>query len=194
MPALFLFGQGGCESRSVRFQSDPVVQRQRLLAYNQKTMVRVHPGSFQLLIYDCRFRIESQINVNNRKLHGSVGNWQTTLFQTQRCCGFESHSSYLSTRPRGAVRSARHPVKVEIRGSNPLGDAFLQDQTNSFALAEHWRAQVAVTHPPSGFGGSTPSRRIHKQYGRVVESGRHATLKMSSRKAWEFESPLGHCR
>ena len=30
---------------------------------------------------------------------------------------------------------------------------------NSFASAEHWRAQVAVTHPPSGFGGSTPSRR-----------------------------------
>ena len=27
------------------------------------------------------------------------------------------------------------------------------------ASAEHWRAQVAVTHPPSGIGGSTPSRR-----------------------------------
>jgi hypothetical protein len=24
---------------------------------------------------------------------------------------------------------------------------------------EHWRAQVAVTHPPKGCGGSTPSRR-----------------------------------
>ena len=34
----------------------------------------------------------------------------------------------------------------------------------SFALAEHWRAQVAVTRPPSGFGGSTPSRRIHFQF------------------------------
>lgn len=29
-----------------------------------------------------------------------------------------------TSRPRGAARSARHPVKVEIRGSNPLGDAF----------------------------------------------------------------------
>ena len=28
-----------------------------------------------------------------------------------------------TTRPRGAVRSARHPVKVEIMGSNPIGDA-----------------------------------------------------------------------
>ena len=27
--------------------TDPVVQRRRLLAYNQKTMVRVHPGSFK---------------------------------------------------------------------------------------------------------------------------------------------------
>ena len=29
------------------------------------------------------------------------------------------------------------------------------------ASAGHWRAQVAVTHPPSGFGGSTPSRRTY---------------------------------
>jgi hypothetical protein len=36
--------------------------------------------------------------------------------------------------------------------------------STSIALAEHWRAQVAVTHPPSGFGGSTPSRRIHFQF------------------------------
>ena len=33
-----------------------------------------------------------------------------------------------TTRPRGAARSARHPVKVEIRGSNPLGDAFYNKQ------------------------------------------------------------------
>ena len=26
--------------------------------------------------------------------HGSVGNRQTTLFQSQRCCGFESHLSH----------------------------------------------------------------------------------------------------
>ena len=30
---------------------------------------------------------------------------------------------------------------------------------NENASAGHWRAQVAVTHPPSGIGGSTPSRR-----------------------------------
>jgi hypothetical protein len=28
------------------------------------------------------------------------------------------------TRPRGVARSTRHPVKVEVGGSNPLGDAF----------------------------------------------------------------------
>ena len=28
-------------------------------------------------------------------------------------------------RPRGAVWSARHPVKVEAVGSNPIGDAFI---------------------------------------------------------------------
>ena len=29
------------------------------------------------------------------------------------------------------------------------------------ASAGHWRAQVAVTHPLSSFGGSTPSRRTY---------------------------------
>ena len=111
----------------------PVVQRQRLMAYTQKTMVRVHPGSFRYLalIRQLVERLDlrssgCEFESHSGHLHeyGSVGNWQTTLFQTQRCCGFESHSSYSSTRPRGAARSARHPVKVEIRGSNPLGDAF----------------------------------------------------------------------
>ena len=32
----------------------------------------------------------------------------------------------LTTRPRGAVRSARHPVTVEIVGSNPIEDAYRQ--------------------------------------------------------------------
>jgi hypothetical protein len=30
--------------------------------------------------------------------YGSVGNWQTTLFQTQRCCGFDSHLSHYESR------------------------------------------------------------------------------------------------
>src|SRR5262245_60712608 len=91
-------------------------------------------------------------------------------------------------RPRGAVRSARHPVTVEITGSNPVGDAvdgtvrklgkaaklrtsrlcgFDSHSCHSeypvlsteFASAGHWRAQVAVTHSPVGCAGSTPARR-----------------------------------
>src|SRR5580704_1872165 len=31
-------------------QEDPVVQRQRLLAYNQETMVRVHPGLLSVFV------------------------------------------------------------------------------------------------------------------------------------------------
>ncbi len=121
--------------------TDPVVQWQRLLVYTQKTMVRVHPGSlrFHALIRQLVERLdlrssgcEFESHSGHLHKHGSVGNWQTTLFQTQRCCGFESHSSYSSTRPRGAVRSARHPVKVEIRGSNPLGDAF--HKTTRYAI------------------------------------------------------------
>ena len=35
-----------------------------------------------------------------------------------------SRNNRPTIRPRGAVRSARHPVKVEVVGSNPIGDAF----------------------------------------------------------------------
>ncbi len=65
-------------------------------------------------------------------------------------------------------RSARHPVTVEIVGSNPIGDVWefsildlrlliglqwkMENRKsqieNPFASAEHRRAQVAVTHPP----------------------------------------------
>ena len=44
-------------------------------------------------------------------------------------CGFESHGfrsqerQTTDSRPRGAARSARYPVTVEIVGSNPIGDA-----------------------------------------------------------------------
>ena len=131
--------------------TDPVVQWQRLLVYTQKTMVRVHPGSlrFHALIRQLVERLdlrssgcEFESHSGHLHKHGSVGNWQTTLFQTQRCCGFESHSSYSSTRPRGAVRSARHPVKVEIRGSNPLGDAF--HNTTRYAIRQSGEAQTFV--------------------------------------------------
>ena len=38
---------------------DPVVQRRRLLAYTQTTMVRVHPGSFGFWIFDFRVWIQA---------------------------------------------------------------------------------------------------------------------------------------
>ena len=36
------------------------------------------------------------------------------------------HSTLNRTSPRRAVRSARHPVTVEIVGSNPIEDAYRQ--------------------------------------------------------------------
>ena len=67
-----------------------------------------------------------------------------------------------TSRPRGAARSARHPVKVEIRGSNPLGDAFSQHTTTRYAI---WKSGVdQPASMPVGarnlrdFVGSTPIR------------------------------------
>ncbi len=53
--------------------------------------------------------------------------------------------------------------KPEKRPSSNLGELFVGSTptraTRCFASAGHWRAQVAVTHPPSGIAGSTPARR-----------------------------------
>ena len=85
------------------------------------------------------------------------------------------------------------------------------------ASAGHWRAPVAVTHPPSGCGGSIPARRtdfwpvglaagcetlnlaawVRLPYGLPAQpSGgirRRATLRTSCPSwAWECKSPLGY--
>ena len=46
-------------------------------------------------------------------------------------------------RPRGAARSARHPVKVEAIGSNPIGDAVGVEGEESRVEGQ----QVSVLHP-----------------------------------------------
>ena len=107
-------------------------------------------------------------------------------------------------RPRGAAWSARDPVTVEIAGSNPAGDALKtaryanwqsgQAQTlvncgfdsrlrhcTKYASVGHRQAQVAVTHPPSGFAGSTPARRTAIQHGPFVY--RFRTLAPQARRA-----------
>ena len=121
---------------------------------------------------------------------------------------------------RGAVRSARHPVTVEIVGSSPIERAELgavrnwqSGEAQTFvvggfdshprhcfegiaraaparqifviahekASAGHGRAQVAVTHPPSGIGGSTPSRRTRSTLARSSNGSGHQPLKLKTR-------------
>ncbi len=86
---------------------------------------------------------------------------------------FAGSTPALGTRPRGAARSARHPVTVKVMGSNPIGDARQSGAVRKLAKrrssnlrdclwvqlppvlleqqhasAGHWRAHVAVTHTP----------------------------------------------
>ena len=56
------------------------------------------------------------------------------------CLGHQSRT----TRPRGAARSARHPVTVEIVGSNPIGDALIARYAN-------WQSGEAQTFADCGF-------------------------------------------
>jgi hypothetical protein len=118
-----------------------VVQWQWRLAHIQETMVRFRPGLFENL---------------QKTNDGSVGNRQTTLAQTQGCCGFDSHLSYFS-HALVEQRSARLPVTqddhrsaavpaVQIR-SGVLKSHGVPVRHKHHASAGHWRAQVAVTHP-----------------------------------------------
>ena len=52
---------------------------------------------------------------------------------------------------------------------------------NENASAGHWRAQVAVTHPPSGIGGSTPSRRTRSRTARSSSGSGCWPLKPATR-------------
>jgi hypothetical protein len=78
-------------------QRNPVVQRQRLLAYNQATMVRVHPG---LLTEASRRRQPAGASF--------------------ACRRHKPATSVLV----GELGRPRHPVTVEIVGSNPIEDAW----------------------------------------------------------------------
>lgn len=57
------------------------------------------------------------------------------------------------------------------------------------ASAGHWRAQVAVTHPPPGLTGSTPARRT-QQLMAPSSTGKDTTL---SRWRRGFDSRRGYC-
>ena len=110
----------------------PVVQRQRLLAYTQKTMVRVRPGS---LSNECSGTpIGRAAWLKPKRLRVRIP--PCAIHETRLSRQLADHlglepwmlwvripPELFTSRPRGAARSARHPVKVEIRGSNPLGDA-----------------------------------------------------------------------
>ena len=81
---------------------------------------------------------------------------------TPRQRWFESirdHSN--SFGPRGAVRSARHPVTVEIAGSNPAGDAQLFGTVRKPAQRRSSNLR--------DFVGSTPTRVTRS--GRVLRGG-----------------------
>ena len=70
--------------------------------------------------------------------NGSVGNWQTILARAPtrsvgRRDAVGSSPTWATAEeqcPRGAAWSARHPVKVEAVGSNPIGDAYLARYAN----------------------------------------------------------------
>jgi hypothetical protein len=122
--------------------ASPVVQRQRRLAYNQNTTVRVRPG---LLNID---PLAEQSGVL-----ATLSRWRSWVQVPSRGLN----------RARYAIGKAAKLKPSWFVGSTP------SRASGTHASAEQGRAQVAVTHPPSGTGGSTPSRRT--DWLRVESSG-----------------------
>ena len=91
-------------------------------------MVRVHPGllaSVRQLVERCG------LNPHGCRFDSGLGHTTWLGRQLVDHLGLDpgmlwvrlpSELLTLTTRPRGAVWSARHPVTVEITGSNPVGD------------------------------------------------------------------------
>ena len=98
------------------------------------------------------------------RLIGAVRNWQSGEAQTFVILW---------------VRLPPASLILDIARAPPARQTFVI--ANKKASAGHGRAQVAVTHPPSGIGGSTPSRRtgwVKGQWLRV-EGGKAEVLSVS---------------
>jgi hypothetical protein len=93
----------------------PVVQRQRLLAYTQATMVQVHPGLLRLGTPTGR-----AARLKPTRLPVRLRPWVVTIGQSERYVLAEQ-PSVLATLSRWSDQSASVPIGA--RGSNPVGDA-----------------------------------------------------------------------
>ena len=94
---------------NVKRKNSPVVQRLRLLAYTQATMVQVHPGLLitqvihvlaeQPGVLASLSRWRSWVQIPSRTLFHSAryANWQSGEAQTFATCGFDSRPCHLRT-------------------------------------------------------------------------------------------------
>ena len=80
----------------------------------------------------------------------------------------EPHPSCrLETCNDGAVRKQAKRRSSNLRESF-VGSTPTRVTETKHASVGHWQAQVAVTHPPSGYAGSTPARRTAIRTGPFV--------------------------
>lgn len=129
-----------------------VVQRQRLPAYTQETMVRVHPESV--------FDICPCGAARNARHPVTVETWVQIPSRTF----FESGTIRNSAKRRSSnlrVLWVRLPlVSLNIKFiARTISNCEVFVIAHQRASAGYWWTQVAVTHPPSGHAGSTPARR-----------------------------------
>ena len=130
-----------------------MVQRQRRLVHIQETMVRLHPGLIdfaQIRQLAERLGLNPSVCRTSTPALGTSG-IHTSSQSSPECSppchggdrGFKSHRGRLQQ-----LGTVRQPAE---RPSSNLGDCgfdSLPCYLKHHASAGHWRAQVAVTHPP----------------------------------------------
>ena len=113
--------------------------------------------------------------------------WQSGEAQIFVVCGFDSH-------PRHCIGSCSPRRPVKPLSENKWGG---DERFNSFTTHSTRPVLLAVQDAgPSSRRRGFKSRTGHFSTTRPSgATGRHATLRTSCPlRAWEFESPLGHCR
>src|SRR3954449_12025577 len=110
-------------------------------ALNVLVLVRFQPPQFKKRKSSGRMRSLSRKQVRANRCgfesHGFRSETNSPVVQRQRLLAYTQATAVqvrpgllASSRPRRAARSARHPVTVEIVGSNPIGDASIARYAN----------------------------------------------------------------
>jgi hypothetical protein len=143
--------EGNSQAATLKSQAwrGPVVQRRRLLAYNQETMVRVHPGSmhFEYGISDFGFWLRfSPAVAEFARIPMTIGACRNSGEFRYELCFRSEITSRLGRQSADHPRLERRMLWVQLP-PEPFKQSVLAEQPGVLATLSRWRSRVQI---PSG--------------------------------------------